>query len=158
MGVFAGRVGVSGRLGALRPRWEWVLSTERGLASMPRCPYPHEFGTTSPQTPDEWMQVGSDSQFLRLWMLGDGRNGLERHFGGDATAGEDLLARLTSRKAHFKGEGSVGSAFPRGVGPGMELGRWRATCANWTRTASPRRAATRTRNCLGAAPRRGSAV
>ena len=23
----------------------------------PRCPYPHEFGTTSPQTPDEWMQV-----------------------------------------------------------------------------------------------------
>ena len=23
----------------------------------PRCPYPHEFGTTSPQTPDEWMKA-----------------------------------------------------------------------------------------------------
>ena len=40
----------------------------RGGTAMirPRCPYPHEFGTTSPQTPDEWMKA---CRFLRFRSL-----------------------------------------------------------------------------------------
>lgn len=44
--LHGGRVPIHGRLFA-----QWMHH------AFPReCPYPHEFGTTSPQTPDEWMK------------------------------------------------------------------------------------------------------
>ena len=44
--LHGGKVPIHGRLFA-----QWMHH------AFPReCPYPHEFGTTSPQTPDEWMQ------------------------------------------------------------------------------------------------------